>query len=112
MKKKLKEIPLFENESQERKFWETHDTLDYFDISKAKKAIFPNLKKRVAIEQYKNGSISLGKMAEFLDIGKLAAISLVHTLGIDWLDYREDEIDEQVKTADKYFKTKNQKNSL
>jgi len=45
MKKKLKEIPLFENESQEREFWETHDTSNYFDISEAKKATFPNLKK-------------------------------------------------------------------
>ena len=45
MKKKLKEIPLFEDESQEREFWETHDTSNYFDISEAKKATFPNLKK-------------------------------------------------------------------
>ena len=62
------------------------------------------LKKAVAIDQYKNGLISLGKMAEFLDISKLEAISLVHTLGIDWLDYKDDELDEQIKTADKYFK--------
>jgi predicted DNA binding CopG/RHH family protein len=25
-------------------FWETHDTADYFDLSKAKRVQFPNLK--------------------------------------------------------------------
>ena len=31
-------------EDQEREFWATHSPLDYFDVSKAKKATFPNLK--------------------------------------------------------------------
>lgn len=39
--KKLKKIPKFKNEDQERKFWATHDTTDYFDWSKA--VINPNL---------------------------------------------------------------------
>ncbi len=43
--KKLKKIPAFKNEQEEKIFWETHDTAEYFDISKAKKATFPNLKK-------------------------------------------------------------------
>ena len=44
MKKKLKIIPKFKNEDQEREFWATHDFTDYFDISKAEPVIFPNLK--------------------------------------------------------------------
>lgn len=44
MKKKLKEIPKFENEDEERKFWATHDSTDYFDWDKAERVIFPNLK--------------------------------------------------------------------
>lgn len=45
MKKRLKKIPKFETEAQERKFWATHDTTDYVDWSKAEKnIIFPNLK--------------------------------------------------------------------
>ena len=42
--KKLKRIPRFKNEEAERKFWATHDTVDYFDAARIKKGTFPNLK--------------------------------------------------------------------
>ncbi len=42
--KKLKPIPKFKTEVAERRFWETHDSVDYLNWSKAKYAIFPNLK--------------------------------------------------------------------
>jgi len=44
MPKKLKKVPRFQNEAEERTFWESHDTADYFDLSKAQRARFPNLK--------------------------------------------------------------------
>lgn len=44
MKKKLKPIPKFNSEVEERRFWESHDTTDYVDWSKAQRARFPNLK--------------------------------------------------------------------
>lgn len=44
MKKKLKPIPKFKDEAEERKFWETHDSTDYVDWSKAVRVTFPNLK--------------------------------------------------------------------
>ncbi len=45
MKKKLKPIPKFKNENQEAGFWGTHDSTDYFDMSKAIiNPSFPNLK--------------------------------------------------------------------
>ena len=31
--KKLKSIPRFKNEDEERKFWETHDTTEYIDTN-------------------------------------------------------------------------------
>ena len=62
------------------------------------------IKNLVAIEQYKNGLISLGKMAEFLEISKQEAMSLVNRLGIDWLDYNENELDTQLDVAKKYAK--------
>jgi len=62
------------------------------------------LKNVVAIEQYKNGLISLGKMAEFLEISKKEAMSLVNRLELDWLDYDKEELDTQLKTAKKYAK--------
>lgn len=41
---KLKKIPEFNSEAEERTFWETHDSTEYLDWSKAKTAKFPNLK--------------------------------------------------------------------
>ena len=42
--KTLKKIPDFKNEQEEAEFWQTHDSTEYLDWSKAKKAVFPNLK--------------------------------------------------------------------
>lgn len=45
MKKDLKQIPYFNSEAKEREFWQTHDSTEYVDWSKAKRGIqFPNLK--------------------------------------------------------------------
>ena len=45
MKKQLKPIPKFKNEDEERDFWATADTSEYFDWSKAVvNPSFPNLK--------------------------------------------------------------------
>jgi len=43
--KKIKTIPTFKTEDEERNFWATHDTTEYFDMSKAiVNPVFPNLK--------------------------------------------------------------------
>jgi len=41
---KKKQIPVFKNEDEERAFWATHDSTEHLDWSKAKRAVFPNLK--------------------------------------------------------------------
>ena len=41
---KLKAIPRFKTEAEERKFWETHASTDYVDWSKAERVRFPGLK--------------------------------------------------------------------
>lgn len=66
MKKNLKPIPRFVNESEERRFWETHDSTDYVDWSKAQRARFPNLKLSTT-------SISLRLPQGLLDRIKIAA---------------------------------------
>lgn len=66
MKKKLKPIPKFHSEAEERRFWETHDTTDYVDWSKAQRARFPNLKMSTT-------SISLRLPQGLLDRIKIAA---------------------------------------
>ena len=42
--KKLKPLPTFKTEADDRKFWETHDSTDYIDWSKAERVRFPNMK--------------------------------------------------------------------
>ncbi len=44
MKKRLKTVPKFKNEDEEREFWANADSTEYFDWSKAQEVIFPNLK--------------------------------------------------------------------
>jgi len=44
MNKQLKGIPAFVNETEERTFWETHDSTDYLDWSSAQSVVLPNLK--------------------------------------------------------------------
>ncbi len=41
---KLKKIPVFKNEEEEREFWATHDSSEYVDWRKAERTVFPNLK--------------------------------------------------------------------
>jgi predicted DNA binding CopG/RHH family protein len=39
-----KRMPRFKNEDAEREFWATHDSTDYLDWRKSKRATLPNLK--------------------------------------------------------------------
>jgi hypothetical protein len=41
---KLKAIPAFANEAEERAFWATHDSTEYVDWSSAERVRLPNLK--------------------------------------------------------------------
>jgi len=43
-KSEKKRIPRFATEAEEREFWETHDTTDYVDWSRAEQVSFPNLR--------------------------------------------------------------------
>lgn len=44
MANELKPIPTFKDEAEERAFWESHDSTEYLDWSKAERVRFPNLK--------------------------------------------------------------------
>jgi predicted DNA binding CopG/RHH family protein len=66
MKTKLSTVPKFRSEAEERAFWESHDTADYFDLSKAQGARFPNLKLSTT-------AISLRLPQSLLDRVKVAA---------------------------------------
>ena len=66
MRRKLKPIPVFRDEAEERRFWETHDSSDYVDWGQAKQARFPNLKPSTA-------AISLRLPLSLLERIKVAA---------------------------------------
>ena len=42
--KKIKKIPKFKNEDEEREFWANSDSNDYINWEKSKRITFPNLK--------------------------------------------------------------------
>jgi len=44
MKQRLKIIPKFKSEKEERNFWQKVDSTEYIDYSKIEKISFPNLK--------------------------------------------------------------------
>lgn len=66
MRKKVKSIPKFRNEAEERRFWESHDSSDHVDWSKAERVRLPNLKPSTT-------SISLRLPLALLDRIKVAA---------------------------------------
>ena len=66
MTKPTKAIPHFTDEAQERAFWETHDSTEHIDWSKAKKVSLPNLKPTTK-------TISLRLPQHLLDSIKVAA---------------------------------------
>jgi predicted DNA binding CopG/RHH family protein len=65
-KTKLRPIPEFATEDEERAFWKDHDSTDYFDRSKAQGGVFPNLKPSTT-------SISLRMSIQMLERLKIAA---------------------------------------
>jgi predicted DNA binding CopG/RHH family protein len=66
MNKRLKPVPAFASEAEERTFWETHDSADYVDWSKAQRVVLPNLKPTT-------NTISLRLPQHLLDAIKAAA---------------------------------------
>ena len=44
MSKRLKSVPTFANEAEERAYWESHDSSPHVDWSKAERVRLPNLK--------------------------------------------------------------------
>jgi hypothetical protein len=70
--KKLRPIPTFKTEAQERKFWETNDTTDYLDWSRAERVRFPNLKPSttISIQLPVRKKITEGKINKALNWAK------------------------------------------
>jgi predicted DNA binding CopG/RHH family protein len=91
MKRRLKPIPKFANEAEERAFWETpgNDSTEYVDWSKAKLAAFPKLKpstESISLRMPENLLDTVRNHAQKLDVPYQSLIKLwiaekVATLG-------------------------------
>jgi predicted DNA binding CopG/RHH family protein len=66
MPKKSEPVPTFGSEAEERRFWETHDSSESVDWSRAERVRFPNLKPSTT-------SISLRLPTSLLERIKVAA---------------------------------------
>jgi len=58
------------------------------------------VKKSVAVQLYKMGLISLGKMAEILEINKREAMTLLNDLGVIWI---EDDVETIQQEASRWL---------
>ncbi len=95
--KKLKLIPKFKNETEEDEFWATHNTTDYFDVSKAViNPSFPNLKlstKTITIRVSQSLLDSLKMIANKKDVPYQSLVKI-------FLDEKvKEEFEPQVKHA-------------
>jgi predicted DNA binding CopG/RHH family protein len=68
MSRERKKVPAFATEAEERAFWESHDSTEYVDWSRAQRATLPNLKPTTQ-------SISLRLPISLLESIKVAANS-------------------------------------
>jgi len=78
--KKLKEIPTFKNEKEEREFWENVDSSEYLDWNKAKVVTLPNLKKStktISIRLPEDMLYKLKAKANALDIPYQSLIKII-----------------------------------
>jgi predicted DNA binding CopG/RHH family protein len=66
MRRKLRLPPQFRDETEERRFWETNDSSDYVDWSRAERVRLPNLRPSTR-------SISLRLPVSLLERIKIAA---------------------------------------
>lgn len=66
MRRRAEPVPAFASEAEERRFWESHDSSDHVDWSRAERVRLPNLRPSTA-------SISLRMPVSLLERIKTAA---------------------------------------
>lgn len=86
MMKKLKKIPKFKNEEEEREFWSKNDSSRFIDWSKSKRVNFPNLKpstKTISIRLPEHLIESLKSLANKRDVPYQSLIKIILKERID-----------------------------
>lgn len=95
MKKKLKPIPKFRDEDEERDFWATADSSEYFDWSKAERVIFPNLKSSTESISLRLPSFLLARIKELANKKDVPYQSLMKV-------FLSERIDQELKLQNKF----------
>jgi predicted DNA binding CopG/RHH family protein len=90
----LKQIPDFKNEQEEAEFWNTHDSAEYVDWSKAKKTVFPNLKSSTESISLRLPSSLLARIKELANEKDVPYQSLMKV-------YLSDQVKRELKIAHK-----------
>ncbi|HTE22304.1 MAG TPA: BrnA antitoxin family protein [Candidatus Limnocylindria bacterium] len=92
--KNLKKIPNFKSPEEEAKFWDTHDSTEYIDWSKAEKAVFPNLKVSTESISLRLPSPLLARIKELANEKDVPYQSLMKV-------YLSDQVKRELKAAHK-----------
>lgn len=87
----MKDIPKFKNAQEEAEFWDTHDSTEYVDWSKAEKTIFPNLKFTTESISIRLPAPMLARLRELANEKDVPYQSLMKT-------YLSERIDKEVST--------------
>jgi predicted DNA binding CopG/RHH family protein len=90
----MKSIPKFKNAQEEAEFWDTHDSTEYVDWSKAEKAVFPNLKFTTESISIRLPSPLLARLKELANEKDVPYQSLMKT-------YLSDQIDKELAARPK-----------
>ena len=78
--KPKKQIPKFRSETEERKFWATHDSTEFVDYSRAKRGLFPNLEpsvKTISIRIPESLLASLKMLAHKRDVPYQSLVKII-----------------------------------
>ena len=78
--KPKKRLPKFKSEAEERRFWDTHDSTEYLDWSKAERVLFSNLKpsvKTISIRLPESLLNSLKTLANERDVPHQSLVKII-----------------------------------
>ena len=90
--RKLKKIPKFKNEDEEREFWAKADSVDYVEWEKSKRVTFPKLKpstKRISLRLPESMLEEIKALANKRDVPYQSLIKIILKERID-IEYRTD----------------------
>ena len=93
--KKLKNIPKFKNEAEEREFWSKNDSTEFIDWNKSKLVSFPNLKPSTKTISLRLPEFLLNDIKIIANKRDVPYQSLIKIILKERIDY---ELDIQLKT--------------